>query len=237
MRKLIITLIITVGFLSSVAKAAGPAMHVALGKEWLALYAPQYTEQEKKLFLLGTVFPDIRYLGVIKRDQSHYKNMTLKKVLEEKKPFMRGIYFHSYVDEHREKYVHEHAPYKKLSDISPSLRGTFLKLIEDEIIHQNQDWTDFRIFLSTIPDEEKILGISNEALTQWHTGLSVYFSTYPSFILAQLSMFDKGILSFDAQTIKTWNVSLPQHVADPDMQKYVRELMSSFDKTMKAQHG
>ena len=28
-------------------------MHVALGKQWLALFAPSYTEQEKKLFLLS----------------------------------------------------------------------------------------------------------------------------------------------------------------------------------------
>ena len=46
MRQLIKVILLAVGLLSSVAYAAGPVMHVALGQRWLAIYAPQYTEEE-----------------------------------------------------------------------------------------------------------------------------------------------------------------------------------------------
>lgn len=224
-----------VGLLSLESQAAGPVMHVALGERWLALYAPQYTEEEKKLFLLGTVFPDIRYLGVIKRSQSHFKGITLAKVYENTSPFQRGVLFHSFVDEYREKFVRSVAIEKQFVEVPRHLQGTFLKLVEDQIVHGKQDWGKFRIFLSSIPEEEKSYGIDIQSLTQWHTGLTVYFTTLPSFILTQVSLFDKGILTLDAATVKLWSTLLPKYADDPTLQKYVDSLFLSFDKALSSQ--
>lgn len=232
MRRIVFIVTLTVGLLSSGVQAAGPAMHIALGKQWLATYAPTYTDEEKKLFLLGTVFPDIRYLGVVKRHQTHYKDVTLQKVFETKSPFMRGVLFHSYVDEHREKYINKHQITKKVSDLPRALQGTFLKAIEDEILHQKNDWAEFRLYLTSIPEEEKILGITTEALTQWHTGLTFYFSAYPSMILTQIALFEKGILMLDAPTVKTWSMLLPQYAGSSEMVQYVNDLMGSFEKDL-----
>lgn len=236
MRRIVLFLVCAVGLLSFSAQAAGPVMHIALGQQWLNLYAPTYTQEEKKLFLLGTVFPDIRYLGVIKRSQSHYKGMTLEKVYQANTPFMRGMYFHSFVDEYREKYIKQHDIMKKIATVPPQHLGTFLKLIEDEIIHKQNDWSEFRLYLASIPEEEKILDIKIEALREWHTALTIYFTMYPSFILNQFtlfdSIFDKGIFSFDPQIIKSWSALLPQYAADPAMHQYLDDLMKSFERTM-----
>ncbi len=233
MRQLIKVILLAVGLLSSVAYAAGPVMHVALGQRWLAIYAPQYTEEEKKLFLLGTVFPDIRYLGVIKRSQSHFDGVTLEKVAQTTSPFQRGVLFHSFVDEYRDKYVRQKGIEKKIKEVPRSLQGTFLKLIEDQIIHEKNDWAQFRLYLATIPEDEKAYGIDAQSLTQWHTGLTFYFSTLPSFILTQVSLFDKGILTLEAQTVKEWSLLLPKYASDPVMTKYVADMFASFEKTMK----
>ena len=88
------------------------------------------------------------------------------------------------------------------------------------------------MFLSSIPEEEKIYGIDIQSLTQWHTGLTVYFTTLPSFILTQVSLFDRGILTLDAPTVKLWSTLLPRYATDPKMQKYVDELFLSFEKTL-----
>lgn len=213
--------------------AAGPVMHVVLGERWLSLYAPQYTEEEKRLFLLGTVFPDIRYLGVIKRDQSHFKGITLEKVYHATSPFQRGMLFHSFVDEFREKYVYKSAIEKKFVEIPRALQGTFLKLVEDQIIHDKHDWGKFRVYLSTIPEEEKSFGIDMQSLTQWHTGLTVYFTTMPSFILTQISLFERGILNLDSATVKSWSVLLPKYVNEPVMQKHVESILLGFDIALK----
>ncbi|MGD9592246.1 MAG: hypothetical protein AB7V32_06985, partial [Candidatus Berkiella sp.] len=216
--------------------AAGPAMHVALGERWLVTYAPNYSPQEKSLFLLGTVFPDIRYLGVVKRSQTHYKDVTLAQIYQEKSPFLRGMLFHSFVDEYRMKYIDKHKISKKVAQVPSRLQGTFLKVIEDEILHQKHDWTEFRISLASIPDEEKILNINTEALTQWHTALTFYFSTTPSMILTQIGLFDKGILTLDPPTVKTWSTLVPQYAADPGMVQYLNDLMSSFEKALNAKN-
>lgn len=232
MRQIYLIIAMAVGLLSSVAQAAGPAMHIALGNKWLSFFAQEYSEQEKKLFLLGTVFPDIRYLGVVKRNQTHYQDVTLEKVYAQTTPFMRGVYFHSFVDEYREKYIREHDIKKKVSALPRALQGTFLKVVEDEILHAKHDWSEFRIYLSVIPDEEKILDIQDETLTQWHTGLTFYFTACPSIILTQLSLFEKGILTLDAATVKSWSILVPQYAANPEMIKYLDNFMASFDKTL-----
>ncbi len=237
MRQFITLILLAVGLLSSVSYAAGPVMHIALGQRWLAIYAPNYTEEEKKLFLLGTVFPDIRYLGVIKRSQSHFNGVTLEKVIQTTSPFQQGVLFHSFVDEYREKYVRQKGIEKKITEVPRALQGTFLKLIEDQIIHEKNDWTQFQLYLTTIPDEEKAYGIDTQSLTQWHTGLTFYFSTLPSFILTQVSLFDKGILTLDAQTVKDWSLLLPKYASDPVMLKYVEDLLASFDATMSKKKG
>ncbi len=222
--------VLIVGLLSFDAQAAGPVMHIILGQQWLNVYAPDYTEEEKKLFLLGTVFPDIRYLGVIKREQSHFKGVTLQKVLKANNPFQRGMLFHSFVDEYREKFVHRVAIEKKISGVPTQWRGTLLKLVEDQLLHEKYNWSQIKMFLGTIPEEEKNFGIEAHALTQWHTGLAFYFSATPSFILTQLSLFDQGILSLDAEQVKLWSTLIPQYAGDSHFQKYVDNLLKAFDK-------
>lgn len=223
-------LLLIVGFLSLNVFAAAPAMHVTLGEKWLAVYAPNYTDEQKKLFLLGTVFPDIRYLGVIKRDQTHYKGMTLEKVQEAKSPFIRGMLFHSYVDEFRERCVRRSGIEKKLSEIPRRQQGTFLKLLEDQILHSQYRWSDFKKYLMSIPDDEKKFGLDLSSLTQWHTALTLYFATTPSNILQQVAMFDQSILTLDAATIKSWGMLLPKYAADPAMKGHVEELLHAFDQ-------
>ncbi|HRE30874.1 MAG TPA: hypothetical protein PLD88_02770, partial [Candidatus Berkiella sp.] len=178
-----VILLIIVCLLSFGLKAAGPAMHVTLGEKWIATFAPEYSEEQKKLFLLGTVFPDIRYLGVIKRNQTHFKGMTLEKVYAADSPFMRGMYFHSFVDEYRDRCVRKSGIEKTITEIPRHQQGTFLKLIEDQILHSQYRWPEFKKYLMSIPDDEKKFGLEISALTQWHTGLTFYFSTKPSMIL------------------------------------------------------
>ena len=223
-------LLLLVGLLPFNLFAAAPAMHVTLGGKWLATFAPEYTEEEKKLFLLGTVFPDIRYLGVIKRDQTHFKGMTLEKVYAAKSPFTRGMLFHSYVDEFRERCVRQSGIEKRLKEVPRNQQGTFLKLLEDQVLHNTYKWTEFKRFLLSIPDEEPNFGLETTSLTQWHTALSLYFTTTPSNILQQVSMFEQSILTLDAPTIKAWGALLPKYAEDPQMQKHVADLLHAFDK-------
>lgn len=235
MRQFALLLIFLVGLLSFETHAAGPIMHAVLAQRWLAINAPEYTPEEKRLFILGSLFPDIRYLGVIKRNQTHFHGITLRKITEKDSAFERGILFHSYVDEFRDKKVRQLGIEKKFTQVPSRLQGTFLKLVEDQILHSQYNWADCRVYLATIPEEEKKWNIDLQTLTQWHTGLTLYFTLFPSVILGQIALFDHGILILDAATVKQWSILLPQYVADPDMQEYVNTLLSDFEKALSNQ--
>ncbi len=221
--------ILIVGLLTAPSHAAAPAMHVLLGDRWLAHFAPMYQDTEKKLFLLGTVFPDIRYLGVIQRDKTHFKNVTYQKIKNESSPFQRGMLFHSFVDEFREKFIQRTNIEEKIVEVPLRLRGTFLKLVEDQILQDRKNWSYFRNALITIPEEEKKWGISDSTLGEWHMGLTFYFSTFPSLIFMQLGLLDKNILILDAETVKEWSMLIPKYAASKEMQHHVENLIKAFD--------
>lgn len=190
---------------------------------------------KKKAFLLGTVFPDIRYMGVLKREQTHFKQITLEKVAQASTPFQRGVLFHSFVDEFRDKLVRRSKIEKKLPEIPERFRDTFLKLVEDQILHSKHEWSQFRNFLTSIPEDELQYGLSTQTLTQWHTGLTLYFTAEPRIILAQFSLLDQGILSIDAATIQLWNTFLPKYASDPQIQSFVESLLTAFDQALQHQ--
>lgn len=215
--------------------AAGPITHVALGEKWLKHVAPDYTEEQRKEFLLGTVFPDIRYLGVIKREKTHTKGVTLEAIRKANSPFQQGMLFHSFVDEFREKWVKEKGAEKKLTDIAPNQQRIFLKIIEDQILYSEYSWNTFRQYLMTVPNEEKEYGIQDKALNEWHAGLTLYFTASPELLLVQIGLLEKDIMTIKAPVVKQWGALLPEYTSREDMQKHVMDLMDAFEKIIKKQ--
>lgn len=212
--------------------SAGPITHVALGQKWLSYEAPNYTDEQKKLFLLGTVFPDIRYLGVIKREQTHYKGVTLSAIRKTSSPFQQGVLFHSFVDEFREKWVKEHKTEAKLTDVAVNQKHTFLKIIEDQINYSEQSWGSFRQYLMSIPADEKQYGIDDKALSEWHAGLTLYFTASPMVLLTQFSLLEKDIFTIKASAVKQWATLLPEYVERTEMKQHVADMMLAFDKAL-----
>jgi len=57
-----------------------------------------FVKFNKSEFYIGTIFPDIRYLGVIDRAKTHFADVTLDSVLGAKTSFLAGLLFHNLVD-------------------------------------------------------------------------------------------------------------------------------------------
>lgn len=213
--------------------AAGPMMHVVLGEAWMAQHAPEYDEEQKKLFLLGTLFPDVRYLGTIERKKTHYRHVTLAQIQNEPSPFFRGVLLHSFVDEFREKWIKTNQTTDKIKELQGKRRTTFLKLVEDQILYPSQSWMTIRRFLLTIPEEEKKYGLDDKTLTEWHTLLAIYFTASPEVILIKFGLLEKDIMNIKAVEIKTWSQLLPAYVADRDIQVYVKNLIEDFNQVIR----
>lgn len=208
-------------------------MHVALGQKWLASCAPEYLPEERKAFLLGTVFPDIRYLGVIKREKTHFRQVTLDKIMQVDTPFERGLLLHSFVDEFRAQWIRQHQVEKLLEKVPLAVRGVFLKLLEDEMIYPQYNWGEFRGYLITILPEEKAFSVDMQSLIEWHMGLTVYFSMLPSVFLARLSLLDDAIFMLDARNVKSFSVLLPKYAQESVMQGYSQALLNAFEKCLR----
>src|SRR5438045_2048548 len=89
---------------------------------------------KKSDYVCGTSFPDIRYLGVIARDQTHTKNATWDDVINAPTSFEKGRVVHSLLDEARWEFVKRH----HLSDhilVPTWLYDTVLKFYEDMLLY------------------------------------------------------------------------------------------------------
>lgn len=236
LRKFVILFTTIVCFLSGSVNAAGPVTHVYLGQKWLAQFAPHYTPEQKQQFLLGTVFPDIRYLGPVKRQQTHFNGMTLQRVMAAGSPFEQGMYFHSFVDEFRDKYVRKKGIMKKIEYTEESKSDLFLKLVEDQIISSKNDFTDFRNHLVIIPQEEKNFGIDEKILNEWHIGLALYFSTQPIYLLSQISFFDTSMFHIEPQLIKQLSEALPKYAQNQFFIDHVQNLLTHFENELENSH-
>lgn len=204
--------------------AAGPMTHVYLGLKWLDVYGSEYDEQQRQAFLIGTVFPDIRYIARVSRNVTHTKNVHLQDVLQAKSEFDQGVKFHSYVDNERFEFLKRHPIQKKISTLKEPHKSIYVKLVEDQMIYPKADWRFMKQTLFSPVAEEKQYDIDFGTITQWHMGLSYYFSMLPSSILSQIAMFDKGILMLDSETVEKWSVSIKETADDKNYQQYLTDL-------------
>lgn len=130
-------------------------------------------------FLVGTVFPDIRYLKVIDREKTHFKGLYLRDILEERDSFTAGLKYHSLVDEVREKYMVE----KGIYDLFPSskLITQALKAYEDEVLYSNvSDWNQVVAYLDKVLPEETELVEQMDKVKAWHSLMQRYFKEAPT---------------------------------------------------------
>lgn len=72
-------------FLFISLEAAAPNTHVYFAQQWIDIH--QMPEEDQNAFIIGTLFPDIRYLGTISRDKTHEKGVTPEKILVRKTLF------------------------------------------------------------------------------------------------------------------------------------------------------
>jgi lipopolysaccharide export LptBFGC system permease protein LptF len=230
-QKLILTALLM--FNISPVLAAGPITHAYLAEKWIH-YRERFDVEESGTFMRGTLFPDIRYLGVISRNETHLKNVSLKDLVQDKNLFSKGKKLHSFIDEEREKMVVQWNIYEKLKNIpGQKYISTFLKLLEDEILFSKSNWANVKKSLKIVDNHEKSSKISIENLVKWHQLLGKSFSVSPSKNLELLSKRDKYLFNIPPKVVRRWNKILPKLAKDPEIQDYVSNLITHFDIVFK----
>lgn len=134
---------------------------------------------DKEDFLVGTVFPDIRYLKIIEREKTHFNGLSFKDILDEQNSFTAGLKYHSLVDELREKYIIEKGIYSLVPDSKFITQA--LKIYEDEILYSKvSDWDEVIRFLDKVLPEETELTAQSDGVQRWHSLMQEYFKESPT---------------------------------------------------------
>lgn len=154
---------------------AGAITHIVIAEK---LHDKYFSDKDKRLFFLGSVFPDIRYWGVIDRDKTHFYGLSFGTVLAESDSFLAGMKFHSIVDEVREEFMKEKEMYS-LFDNS-ELRGVAVKTYEDRLLYSKiKDWGVIYDMFDEISEDELDFGIDREVVLSYHNYMKAYFLKGP----------------------------------------------------------
>jgi len=215
--------------IAAFANAAGPLMHQILAEKWVNANE-QYHESEVKEFIIGALFPDIRYLGVIARNQTHEQGLNASSLKEPASPFKKGMRHHALLDEVREQYVEQWNIYSELTSIPAQYRATFLKLIEDEILYQTHRFDSAA--LEEIVSEELNWGIAPSDIEKWHQYLKIYFSMPPSHLILLAASANREVFGVPAEELRYWIALLPSFAESKLMKEYVERLVETVESQM-----
>lgn len=154
---------------------AAPATHVVLADKIFEMY---FHRKDQKDFYIGTSFPDIRYMGVIDREKTHFGNLTLN-ILQSLPPFEAGLKLHSLVDKVREDFMKSKGIYSLVPE-SPFITQS-LKFFEDKILYgKRSNWDEITPFFKEATEDELSFGLKATDIEKWHKFLQTYFTTGPN---------------------------------------------------------
>ncbi|MEN9406438.1 MAG: hypothetical protein RLZ12_722 [Bacillota bacterium] len=165
-------------------KAAAPITHIVVAYQ-LAPELGVEGEEEKKLFLLGTSLPDIRYLRQVKREDTHPEHVTWQMVLDEKNPVKKGMLLHALLDKKRDAYLLEKEWYTSLPDRH---RVNTVKLAEDCLLYNcitMDEWRkiqtafDEKALQQQVLQQAQLPNLDEEQLTRWCALLYRYIDGLP----------------------------------------------------------
>lgn len=128
-------------------------------------------------FVVGTIFPDIRYIAKVDRDLLHTYG-TSEENIPTTNAFESGKYVHCLIDEKREAYIKSRGIYEliPLNNVSVSA----LKLVEDTVTYSlYSDWQSVIVSLDDIYEEELVHGITKEIVHRWHKFFQNYVKQTP----------------------------------------------------------
>lgn len=200
---------------------AGPITHLFLGEEYCRIFRIE-DEDHKRDFLIGTSFPDIRYITYFPRERTHFNVQSLKEVGESSSYFIAGMKFHAWVDKVREEFVVASGIYEKVAPYGEGRKETLLKFIEEEII--DYDGRKWRSIFGEVHEEEKAYA-SEELIQKWHTIILGALYARPSWPLWGYSWIKSQLFGISNQTLYNWSYLLSEYAKDPEFQGYVDDLL------------
>ena len=195
---------------------AAPATHIVLANK---IYKKHFSDKDFAKFIVGTSFPDIRYMGVIDRNVTHFRNLKLNDIKSENS-FTAGLKVHSLVDEVREKFVRENGLYDLFPESQFRIQG--VKFFEDRVLYDKIDnWSEILLSFDKVYDEEIDFGVSKTSIERWHKYLISILTHKPTDKVLELFISEIGKPKEMAEELK-------KVANNPDNQKEASNIILKF---------
>jgi hypothetical protein len=207
---------------------ANQITHIALTEK---LSDQLFGKFDRNAFLVGTVFPDIRYLKVIDREKTHFKGLSFQDIADERNSFVAGMKYHSLVDEVRERYMVEKSIYAFIP--SSKFITHALKIYEDEVLYSNiSDWNQVVAYLDEVLLEETRLVEQADKVKTWHSLMQEYFKEAPTDISRKDFILKVG---FSEEIAIEINELILQMRQIPEVREIIQDLFEKWNSLVKLQ--
>ena len=205
---------------------AAPITHIVLSNK---VFDQFFKSKDRAAFFVGTSFPDIRYLGIISRNKTHYQKMNLSDVVNEES-FMSGVKFHSLVDIVREDFYQRNNLYSLIPD--SVYKTQTVKVYEDILLHGKvSDWETISNYFDQVYSEEVGYGLKLSEIQSWHQLLIPYFQNEPT--IDNMQNFSKGISNGKKEMPEEITKTIEIIKKIPELKDKIYEMYSNFSDLLK----
>lgn len=206
---------------------ATPITHIVLVNKVFDNYFSKFVKRD---FFIGTSFPDIRYLKVIDRDTTHFKNVELNlRTLNLDNSFNAGAKFHVIVDWIRENYIVANNTYERIPKSRYITQS--LKLLEDELLYEKiGSWDQIVKDFEHIPYEQIDFVLDKKQIDKWYLLLREYFLSKPTPEVRKKFILEIGFSEEDANEM---NKLIEAMRSDDGVIKIIYGLFDQFELLLK----
>ncbi len=212
-----------------IGMAAGPMTHLLLGEKYCFLSGD--SEEKTGEFLVGTLFPDIRYIAHFPRARTHPVVTDLREVVQSSSNFHAGIKFHAWIDIIREEFIEESGIYQAVMPYAKGHEATLLKFIEEEILADFYDGQKWSYLFDRIGENEKIFA-TDDQIGRWHFIIQYSMSYRLSWLIWGVSYFKSQAFGISDETLYEWSYLLPSLAQDSLFQSHVKALLAYIQEKM-----
>lgn len=214
--------------------AAGPMTHLYFAEKW-AEQNPIASDEALRDFILGNLFPDIRYIANIPREWTHADVYSIDEVGASSTPFEGGMKLHAFVDMVREEFVERTGIYAYVIPYAEGYPATLLKFIEEEILADRFDGRRYSYCLDWIIEDEMRLGLTEDVVDHWHSRLRYCMNARPSWLLWFAS--GKSHFGLPASVIYNWSYLLPKLAQESVFQRHVEEMLRHVETAIRGDYS
>jgi hypothetical protein len=176
--------------------------------------------------IIGTEFPDIRYITLESRDLTHPVITDLKEVSQSKTPFEIGVKLHAWLDYVREQFITQEV-YEAVAPYAEGKSATLLKFIEEEILADFYDGRQWSCYFNDILEEELAFA-PQDVIFKWHGMIQWTMSLRPSWLLWGQS-YRGPAFGMPTPILYNWCYLLPELKEKPIFKNHLYALLDYIE--------